>query len=474
MAMKRFLLLLLTLSIAFGSYADVRLPRILSDNMVLQRDKPIKIWGWADASENVTISFKGQTKKIKADKSGKWVAVLNAEPAGGPYQLTIKGKNTIILSDILIGEVWVCSGQSNMEWTVRSTKNAEQEIQEAMYPEIRQFLVQKSVASSPADDVKGGDWKTCSPENVPAFTAVGYFFARELYQAHKVPIGLINTSWGGTHSETWTSRQAFEQSDEFKEMIASLPELDLEALSKKRYEDQLKKLKAMNFNLPATGVENWKKTDYSDNQWKTMKLPGLWEQQGLAEVDGIIWFRKMVTIGPDDAGKEAVLELGMIDDSDETFVNGISVGSTKSYNEKRKYKIPAGILKEGNNLIAIQVTDSGGGGGIFGDALDMQLTTFCKIVIALTGNWSFNIEQLLAGNTSIGPNSYPTLLFNAMISPLLPYAIRGALWYQGESNAGRAFQYRTAFPLMIQDWRTHWKQGDFPILLCSTGKFQFR
>jgi len=439
--------------------------------MVLQRDKPIKIWGWADANENVTVSFKGQTKKIKADKSGKWVVALSAEPAGGPYQLTVKGKNTITLNDILIGEVWVCSGQSNMEWTVRNTNNAEQEIQDARYPEIRQFLVQKSVASSPADDVKGGDWKICSPENVPAFTAVGYFFARELYQTHKVPIGLINTSWGGTHSETWTSRQAFEQSDEFKEMIASLPELDLEALSKQRYEEQLKKLRALNFNLPATGVEGWKNPDYTDNQWKTMKLPGLWEQQGLAEVDGILWFRKTITIGPDDAGKEALLELGMIDDSDETFVNGVAIGSTNSYNEKRKYKIPAGILKVGNNLIAVRVHDSGGNGGIYGDPLDMKLTTFCKIVIALTGNWSVNIEQLLAGNTSIGPNSYPTLLFNAMISPLLPYAIRGALWYQGESNAGRAFQYRTAFPLMIQDWRSHWKQGDFPFYFVQLASF---
>jgi len=469
--MERFVIILLTLIISYSSYADVRLPKIISDNMVLQRDKPIKLWGWAGANENITIYFKGQTKKVKADKSGKWVVSLNAEPAGGPYQLIVKGKNKIVLNDILIGDVWVCSGQSNMEMSVRSTKNADLEIQEARYPEIRQFLVQRTIASSPADDVKGGDWKICSPENVPDFTAVGYFFARELYQTQRVPIGLINTSWGGTHSETWTSREAFEQSDEFKDMIASLPELDLEALSKQRNEEQHQKLKGLNFSLPPIGVETWKNPDYRDNQWNIMKLPGHWEDQGLADVDGTLWFRKLITIGPADAGKEGLLELGMIDDSDETFINGIAIGSTATYNEKRKYKVPAGLLKEGNNLIAIRVFDSGGGGGIYGDPVDMKLTTSHKIVIPLTGNWSYNIEALLPGNTTIGPNSYPTLLFNAMINPLLNYTIRGVLWYQGESNAGRAFQYRKAFPLMIQDWRSHWKQGDFPFYFVQLASF---
>ncbi len=469
--MERFIIVLLTLIISYSSYAAVRLPKIISDNMVLQRDKPIKIWGWAGASENITIYFKGQTKTVKADKSGKWMITLNAEPAGGPHQLTIKGKNTIILNDILIGEVWVCSGQSNMEMSVRSTNNAELEIQKARYPEIRQFMVQRTIASSPADDVKGGDWKICSPENVPDFTAVGYFFAREIYLSQRIPIGLINTSWGGTHSETWTSREAFEQSDEFKDMIASLPELDLEALSTERNEEQQKKLKGLNFNTPATGVETWKNPDYRDNQWNTMKLPGHWEEQGLADVDGTLWFRKQITIGPADAGKEGQLELGMIDDSDETFVNGIAIGSTATYNEKRKYKIPAGLLKGGNNLIAIRVFDSGGGGGIYGDPVDMKLTTSHNIVIPLTGNWSYNIEALLPGKTAIGPNSYPTLLFNAMINPLLNYSIRGALWYQGEANDSRAFQYRTAFPLMIRDWRSHWKQGDFPFYFVQLASF---
>lgn len=470
--MKKNFLVVLLLCISFFSQGTIQLPKILSDNMVLQRNKPITIWGWADANEKVTVTFKDQKKSAKADKSGKWTIKLNPETAGGPFQLTVTGKNTIVLNNILIGEVWVCSGQSNMEWTVRNTNNAEQEISAGNFPEIRQFLVQKSVSSKPEQDVKSGEWKLCSPENVGDFTAVGYFYARELYRTLKVPIGLVNTSWGGTHSETWTSREAFANSDEFKSMISSMPALDLDALAKQKQEAQLKKLKSMNINLPAKDVEKWKDVSYDDSQWKTMKLPGLWEQQGLEDLDGVIWFRKSITISAGDAGKEGILELSMIDDSDESFVNGVKVGATKNkYNEKREYKIPGGILKEGTNVIAVRVDDTGGGGGIYGDSQELKLTTNSNAVISLAGNWSYSIENFSMGSATVGPNAYPTLLFNAMIYPLLNFSIEGAIWYQGESNAGRAYQYRTAFPLMIRDWRTHWKQGDFPFYFVQLASF---
>lgn len=439
--------------------------------MVLQRNKPINIWGWAEANEKIAVYFKNQIKTIKADKSGKWMVTLSAETAGGPFQLTVKGKNTIVLNNILVGEVWVCSGQSNMEWTVRNSMNPDKEIQDARYPEIRQFLVQKSVSGKPEIDVKGGDWKPCTPENAGNFTAVGYFFARELYNELKVPIGLINASWGGTHSETWTSRKAFQESDEFKDLIASMPVLDLETLAKKRHEQQLKKIKDMKITLPAKDVNLWKDRDYSSDDWKSMTLPGLWEDQGLKDVDGVVWFRKFVTITGNDAEKEALLKLAMIDDADDTFVNGVKVGHTKSYNEKREYTIPPGVLKAGSNVIAVRVEDTGGGGGIYGDAKDMLLSTHSKAAISLSGDWFFNIEKLSEGNVSVGPNSYPTLLFNAMINPILNFSIEGVIWYQGESNAGRAFQYRTAFPLMIQDWRNHWKQGDFPFYFVQLASF---
>ena len=430
------------------------------------------MWGWADKGEKVTVVFKGQSKSAKTDNSGKWIVVLAPEPAGGPFQLIIKGKNSITLSDVLIGEVWVCSGQSNMEWTVRNSKNAEEEIRNGNYPQIRQFLVQKSVSLKPEEDVKGGDWKVCSPDNIADFTAVGYFFARDLFNELKVPIGLINTSWGGTHSETWTSKEAFEQSEEFKSMIATMPAIDLEALAKQKRDDQLQKLKDMNINLSSVDATNWKTPSYDDSQWHSLDAPGLWEEQGFDEADGVIWYRKTISIGGSDAGKEAVVELAMIDDSDETFINGIKVGQTiNRYNEKRKYNVPAGVLVEGRNLIAIKVEDTGGGGGIYGEKSDLKLTTNSHNVIPLDGKWQFNIETLTSSTTSIGPNAYPTLLFNAMINPILNFAIEGAIWYQGESNAGRAYQYRKAFPLMIQDWRNHWKQGDFPFYFVQLASF---
>ncbi|HTE31035.1 MAG TPA: sialate O-acetylesterase [Chryseolinea sp.] len=469
--MKKFTFLALALSLSFFTYGMVKLPKLISDGMIIQRNKPIVIWGWADPNEKITVQFKNQTKKSKADNSGKWKVTLQPESAGGPFQLVVKGTNTLTVNDILIGEVWICSGQSNMEWPVSSANNAEEEIKQGNFPEIRQFLVKKEISVKPEEDVAGGDWKGATPENVGNFTAVGYFFARELYNQLKIPIGLINTSWGGTHSETWTSREAFEQSAEFKDMIATMPQIDLDKLNREKKEAQIKKLGAMGISLPAQGVAQWKEPDFNDSQWKPMTLPGLWEQQGLPDLDGVIWFRKSLNIDTRSAGKDATLELSMIDDSDETFINGQRVGLTKAkYNEKRKYSVPAGLLKSGANVIAVRVEDTGGGGGIYGDAQDMRLTLQGGEVIPLSGNWTFMIEEI-GGSTSIGPNSYPTLLFNAMINPLLNAGIAGALWYQGESNAGRAYQYRTAFPLLIQDWRKHWKQGDFPFYYVQLASF---
>jgi sialate O-acetylesterase len=470
--MKKLFFAFLLLVLSLHSIANIRLPKILGDNMVLQRNKNITLWGWADANEKVSVQFNKQSKSTKADKSGKWTIVLAPEVAGGPFQLVIKGKNTITLSNILVGEVWVCSGQSNMEWPVRNSNNAEEEIKNATFPSIRHFEVTKSVSLNPEEDVKGGSWNICSPETVGNFTAVGYFFARELYQKLNIPIGLIHTSWGGTHSETWTSHEAFAQSVEFKDMIATMPKVDLDGLTKQKQEALVKKINAMGITFPAKDVEKWKRDDYDAASWKTMSLPNLWEQKGFENFDGVVWFRKIITVTTADAGKEATLELGRIDDSDESFVNGVLVGATKNrYDEKRKYKIPAGVLKEGKNTIAVRVDDTGGGGGLYGEAADMKLTTASGAVTTLVGDWSFNIESVLSGSSSVGPNEYPTLLFNAMLNPITNYSIQGAIWYQGESNAGRAFQYRTAFPLMIQDWRNHFKQGNFPFYFVQLANF---
>jgi sialate O-acetylesterase len=220
----------------------------------------------------------------------------------------------------------------------------------------------------------------------------------------------------------------------------------------------------------ASEAASWKNADIDDSKWQQIQLPSLWEGKQLGDLDGVVWFRKTIEVSASDAGKEATLELAMIDDNDVTYVNGVKVGATNSYNAHRKYTIPKGVLKAGKNVIAVRVEDTGGGGGIYGDNTDMKLT-IDNIVTSLAGDWAFHVEQISSAATSVNPNSYPTLLFNAMVAPLIPYAMEGVIWYQGEANAARAYQYRKAFPLMINDWRKRWNQGDFPFYFVQLASF---
>ncbi len=473
--MKKTIALLFTaILFTIVSFANITLPKIFGDNMVLQRNKPISIWGWAAAGENVTVQFNAQIKSTKADNNGKWQVMLLPENAGGPFQLTVKGKNQVNIQNILVGEVWICSGQSNMEMPIEGwgkINDYQQEIAAANYPQIRHFKVPNTVSSTLKDDISGGDWKVCSPATAGDFSATAYFFARKLYNKLKVPIGLINTSWGGTQSEAWTSKHAFEQNAQMKYVADDMGNYDIETLMKKRGEAVTKNIEKIqgSFDNDANTTE-WKNSGFDDSKWPVMKLPGLWESQGLPDLDGTVWFRKNIIIADADAGKAAVLELLMIDDNDETYVNGEKIGSTDGYNTPRKYTIAAGILKAGKNTIAVKIGDTGGGGGIYGPAADLKLT-ISNTIQSLAGDWAFRVAQLQAGSTNVGPNDYPSLLFNAMLYPLVQYTIRGAIWYQGETNAGRAYQYRTAFPLMINDWRQHFKQADFPFLFVQLSTF---
>lgn len=471
--MKRNIILLL-LIISNQLSANVKMPGIFGDNMVLQRNRTIPVWGWATPGEKITVEFHRQIKSVTAGKDSTWKIELDKESAGGPYRLVIKGNNTVSFDNVMVGEVWICSGQSNMEMPIEGwgkVNNYEQEVASANYPEIRHIKIPNTISTTPNDDIPATEWKICTPATAGDFTAAGYFFARELYHELKVPIGLINTSWGGTHVETWTSRQAFQNSDEFKDMIAQMPQLNLDSLTKARKEAMSARINTLQGSLPATGeADNWKNTDVNDRQWPVMHLPSLWEQQQPGDIDGVIWFRKSIEVPAENAGKEAVLDLAMIDDNDVTFINGTKIGSTNSYNAHRQYKIPAGTLRAGKNVIAVRVEDTGGGGGIYGDSTDMKLTVG-GMIIPLAGIWSFKVEQIYGDANSVGPNSYPTLLFNAMVNPLIPYAIEGVIWYQGEANAGRAYQYRKAFPLMIQDWRDRWNEGNFPFYFVQLASF---
>ncbi|MEJ0033918.1 MAG: sialate O-acetylesterase [Bacteroidota bacterium] len=461
--MRKLTALLILTFITQNLLGQVRLPKIFGDHMVLQRSEGINVWGWAAPKEKVTVKLHSQSKQATTDKDGKWKVVLNSEEAGGPFELTISGKsNSVIFKDVMIGEVWVCSGQSNMEWPLRATDNAEAAIAAANNPNIRHIKIPNTVASQPASDIKSGEWEVCSPATVADFTAVGYFFAQKISKELNVPVGLINTTWGGTHSETWTSREGFESSDEFKSMIAKMPKLDLAAIAKEKTKMVTEQVSSVQGSYPPTRneISTWSSADLDDSKWPTMKLPGLWEGQSWPSLDGTVWFRRSFELSSSDAGKEATLWVSMVDDSDETYINDIKVGATENqWNKLREYIVKTGVLKQGKNVIVVKAVDTGGGGGIHGEASMLHMMVG-EHNIPLDGQWKYHIESAGEAN-SVGPNDYPTLLYNAMLNPLIPYSIRGALWYQGEANAGRAYEYRTAFPLMITDWRKHWAQGDF-------------
>ncbi|WP_194768462.1 sialate O-acetylesterase [Tamlana sp. I1] len=458
----------LFLALCFYSNADVQLPLLFSNDMVLQRNKRIPVWGWADAGEQIEISFNNQTLKTRADKNGDWKVNLKPEIAGGPYELIVRGKNTILISNVLVGEVWICSGQSNMEFTVAQAMNFEEEIKDSNYPMIRQFYVENDMGSTPKSKLKGGNWSVCNQNTVGNFTAVGFYFAKKIYGELDIPIGIISSSWGGTCVETWTSRNAFEGSNEFKAMVSKIPKIDLDSLAKTQrsvIKNKIEKIQGSKIN---TAQEHtFKKLNFNDKNWPEMNVPDQWEHQQLNNLDGTVWMRKTIVISKADANKEALLELAKIDDQDVTYINGVEVGTTNKYDAKRSYKVPVNLLKEGENCIAIRIVDYAGGGGIWGDQADLKLTTPSGS-IPLAGAWKFNVVEV---KSEVSPNSYPSLLYNTMINPLIPYAIQGVLWYQGEANVDRAEQYKKAFPLMIKDWRTQWHQGDFPFYFVQLSSF---
>ncbi|MDB5241094.1 MAG: hypothetical protein JWP57_1719 [Spirosoma sp.] len=448
--------------------ADVGLPKVFGSHMVLQRRKPVPVWGWADVGEKVTVTMNNQTKIGKAGKDGQWRISLDAMEAGGPYQLVVKGKkNTVTFDDVMTGEVWVCSGQSNMEWPLRSAANSKEEIKMANYPQIRQLAVSKAVSLTPVSNIVG-EWTVFSPATAPNYTAIGYYFARQLQHDLKVPIGLINTSWGGTHSETWTSREALNRDEELLTVAGKLPRTYQEVVQSGKERIQTL-LQAQQAGLPTVAeTRTWASLDLNTTAWKAMNVPTDWEWGGLPTLDGDVWFRRKVMLPASGRFKNITLHLGSVDDEDSTYVNGQLIGSTKG-RSPRAYVVPDGLLKPGRNVIAVHVTDRGGVGGLVGQPEQLRLSGD-NVDVPLAGSWEYRVAGVNESSYNPGPNTYATQLFNAMINPLIPYAIAGAIWYQGESNAGRAYQYRRTFPLMIQDWRQHWGE-DFPFLFVQLANY---
>ena len=488
-------------SFAFQDKNDtisLQLTSLFSDHMVLQQKSNVKFWGTDKPNNEITIStsWENESKTI-VDINGHWNVSIGTPSAGGPFKIEIKSnQHKIVLNDIMIGEVWLASGQSNMEMTLMGwppndiINNADEEIAKSSNSKIRMFNVEKQISINPLDDVKGS-WKVSSPEETKNFSASAYFFAKELFKKLQVPIGIINSSWGGTPAESWTSKKTIDTFNEFKSVTQSINTSDL-IKNELKWFSQFKAI-----GIPTTD-EQWinlnlldnliVEKSYNDSDWEEIQLPGRYDNQiNGGEFNGAVWFRKNIVI--DNLDSDYILTIGAVDDMDETYVNGHKIGGLIGmgfWNKKREFKIPKSILKKGNNTIAVRAIDAEGVGEIIGP---MTLSNDNNIKVSLNGNWKYkliaeiyNNKFYLYGINNIDFNSriktiklnsgVPTVLYNGMINPLVPYTIKGVIWYQGESNVGRADQYENLFPAMIRDWREKWNY-DFPFYYVQIAPYQY-
>ncbi|CAN5605662.1 sialate O-acetylesterase [soil metagenome] len=464
--------------------AKVILPSVFSDNMVLQQKTNAAIWGTTGVGKTVSIITGWNNKKytVTANKDGAWKVKVLTPSFGGPYTISINDGELTTLKNVLIGEVWVCSGQSNMEMPLAGwgkIQDYEKEIAEANYPDIRLLQAEHITSNKPLDDatVTNGGWTVCSPQYVAGFSSVAYFFAREIYRKTKIPVGLIHTSWGGTIAEAWTSGTTLKTMADFSDAVTTIEQAGA-GDSKEAYDEKLKAWQK-NVDVKDAGYSNgepaWAINTPDTAGWQTMVLPTLWENASLPDFDGIVWFRKKIMVPASWAGADIQVTLGAIDDDDITWFNGEKIGATQGYNKPRIYTIPGSLVKEGNNEITVRVFDGAGGGGMYDDAKLLSLTAAKGEQISLAGPWMYkvglNLKDMPARPAEINGPNRPTVLYNAMIHPFIQYSIRGAIWYQGESNADRAFQYRSLFPAMIKDWRQHWNEGDFPFYFVQLANF---
>ena len=455
------------------SFGQVRLPNLVSDGMVMQRDVPVKVWGWSSASENVMVTFRDKSYHAVTGPDGKWVVTLPAMQAGGPYKMEIASSNHISIENILIGDVWICSGQSNMVLPIDRVKDLYTGvISSSDNPYIRHFLVlNRYDFNASQEDLPSGKWESANPESLLRFSATGYFFARELYEKYHIPIGLINASVGGTPVEAWLSEDALKPFPSYLDMARICR--DSNFVNGIKEEEQRVNNAWYGYigkhDMGWKSEKPWFDTLYDASSWSTMHLPGCWEEQGLIDINGVVWFRKELNIPHSMIGKPAKLLLGRIVDWDSVFFNGSFVGSTTYQYPPRKYEIAPNLLKEGKNVIVIKVISNSGHGGFI---KDKPYQLIAGQTIELIGEWQYKIGVVT------GPLPAPTFfqykpmgLFNGMIAPLLDYAIKGVIWYQGESNTSKSSEYCALFSALINDWRQKWNQGSFPFLYVQLANY---
>ena len=404
--------------------------------------------------------------------------------AGGPYTMEVKGKNTIIINDILLGDVWFCSGQSNMVLPMERVKEKyPDDIADANFPEIRNFFIPTaSDVASIHKDLPGGKWIASSPENVPGFGAVTFFFARSIYKEYKVPVGIINSSVGGTPIEAWTSEGGLK---EFPQLISRIGKLKdtaylnpiLRAAKRRSLTSQGPSINSRSLDKGMSGAKPWYDISYVPEGWHKYWLPGYWDDQGVKGLNGIVWFRKEIYMPESMIGKPAKLFLGRIVDADDVYVNGVFSGSITYQYPPRRYNLPAGLLKPGKNIIVVRVTNYAGKGGFVPDK--PYYLVIGKDSIDLRGEWIYKVGQVFKP-AAFGPGTHiqsismqnePTGLYNTMVAPLINYRIKGILWYQGESNTGKPGEYQQLLPALINDWRNKWQEGSIPFLFVQLPNF---
>jgi sialate O-acetylesterase len=466
--------LLFSLLIIHAAVADVKLPRLISDGMVLQRGVKATFWGWSAPGEKLSLVFAGKTYSAVGSAEGKWMIAIPSLAAGGPYTLQIDASNHITVQNILVGDVWLCSGQSNMALTMERVKERyKDDIANAENSQIRHFfLATRYDFNAAQDDLPSGNWEAANPQNVLRFSAVAYFFAKTLFEKYHVPIGLINSSVGGSPAEAWLSADAIKKFSEHEDVFMKY--------KSSYYIDSIRKAenavttkwytRLQQADQGLTGAKKWFDPTYDASTWSVMELPNFWKDQGLGDVNGVVWFRKEVNVPASMAGKPAPLLLGRIVDRDSVYVNGVFVGAIGYQYPPRRYEVPAGILREGKNTIVVRVINSSGHGGFVKDK-PYQLSAAGE-AIDLKGAWQYKLGATAEPLPSTTFFQYkPVGLFNAMIAPLLKCAIKGVIWYQGESNASRPKEYQQLFPELIADWRQQFNQGNFPFLYVQLANF---
>jgi sialate O-acetylesterase len=465
------------LCFSLSAYCEVRLPQLVSDSMVLQRDAKVNIWGRAAPGEKVTIRFKEKSYHTTTGSNGRWLITLKPMKAGGPYNMDIIASNRITIKDILIGDVWFCSGQSNMVLPMERVKEKyPEEIENANYPDIRNFFVPTLAdVTKLHSDLPPGKWLSATPKNVLTFGAASYFFALKIYQKYHIPIGLINSSVGGTPVEAWISEDGLKQFPQYENLITKFKDTSyIDSVTKPKVIISTNKSLKQN-DKGTSGPIPWYDTTYIPKGWHNFWLPGYWADQGVKGLNGIVWFRKEIDVPASMTGKPAKLFMGRIVDADYVYVNGVLSGSISYQYPPRRYELPAGLLKPGKNIIVVKVVNTAGKGGFVPDKPYYITANGQKI--DLRGDWQYNVGEVFTpmrgtnGGFMFSMQNEPTGLYNTMVAPAVNYTIKGMIWYQGEANSGRPKEYQQLLIALITDWRNKWGQGDLPFLYAQLPNF---